>query len=58
MLPDDWRAEIESCWAGYASSSRVYALREGDEVIGGGSEAARPVDRLDQIAEHFGVQAI
>jgi GNAT superfamily N-acetyltransferase len=41
-LPEDWRAEIESCWAGYASSSRVYALREEDVVIGGGIVFRKP----------------
>ncbi|UOB17007.1 GNAT family N-acetyltransferase [Abyssalbus ytuae] len=42
ILPPDWQHSIVSFWKEYAPSSKIYTLKRGNEILGGGIVFSQP----------------
>lgn len=56
ILPPDWRVGIEPFWPEYASSSKIYGLVDGNEIVAGGilfSTVSPDTTGYRKIAQHW-----
>ncbi|MGW8123749.1 GNAT family N-acetyltransferase [Roseivirga echinicomitans] len=56
ILPEDWKAELELNWDGFAPAAQVHGIKQNDVLIGGGvvfSGHTMETDNYPPIAEYF-----
>tara|TARA_R110001592_G_scaffold230025_1_gene486739 strand:- start:1942 stop:2430 length:489 start_codon:yes stop_codon:yes gene_type:complete len=56
LLPADWKSELESNWEEFAPAVKVYGIKQGEELIGGGlvfSAHTSETDNYPPVAEYY-----
>jgi len=56
ILPDDWKLELESNWEEFRPAVKIYGIKQGEELIGGGlvfSAHTSETDNYPPIAEYY-----